>query len=125
MPYYAKHWQEYILCVLFKLALPLLPLILEAWITGTLSVKSLMISAAIYAISIGNSSRNKLLFGISVMVSIVFSVCFGLVVGGGDNKLPPYGEQLAMVTIIVVFFTAAIEMYTTYITKKYVCWDFN
>jgi len=120
---YIEKVQEYLLCIMFQLVLPLLPVAFELWLKNSLSEKSLMISVAIYAISIGNTSRNKLLFGFSVFISIIFSVCFGIVLGGGAS--PPNSVLSAEVSLGFIFLASAIERYTIHITEETKCWAFK
>lgn len=115
--------QEYLLCIMFQLLLPLLPLALEFWFKGVISEKSLMISVAIYAISIGSASQNKLLFGFTVIVSIIFSAFFGVVVGGGSS--PSHSVEVAEISLVAIFLASALEKYTIHITEETKCWTFK
>jgi len=117
-----KYWQEYLLCVLFQLLFPVLPILLEQWITGGISGKSLMLTTAIYSISVGNSSHEKLLFGLAVVISIIFAVNFGIVAGGSD---PLYKSGLAAtVCIFFLFLISLFEKYAVHVTEKKLYWKF-
>lgn len=114
-------FQEYGLCIMFHLFLPLLPVFLETWITGTVSSHSLLLCTAIYSIAIGNSSNSKLLFGFTILISIIFAVSFGIVAAGNDPLT--YGRESAMFTIAFLFCMSLIEKYRTYITEGKLFWN--
>ena len=116
--------EGYLLCIIFQLLLPLVPLLFEFWFSKGISGKSLMISVAIYAIAIGNTSKNQLFFGITIIISLIFSTIFGLLMGG-SSPLPPYSEILAAGCLIGVFLASCFERYAIYVTDKTPCWDFK
>lgn len=120
-PLIDEHKQEFYLCILFQLFLPLFPLLLELWVSGVISNRSLMISTAIYAISIGNASRHKIIFGICVIISMFFSVGFGAVIGGVVLK---YSMPVALITILSIFTMSVSEKHAVHIRDKVACWDF-
>jgi hypothetical protein len=72
-------FENFFTCLIFHMLLPLMPIGLEYIISDIISIKSITIAASMYSISIGISSRNFLLFGISIIISIVFAFAFGYV----------------------------------------------
>jgi hypothetical protein len=72
-------WSNYVLCLLFHLLLPLIPLLFEWLATRQITESSLTLTAALYAMTIGLSSRYKLSFGVALIISIVFAFGFGWV----------------------------------------------
>lgn len=113
--------QEYGLCILFHLVLPLLPIFLEKWISGAISSKSLLLCTAIYAVAIGNNSRYKLIFGISIIISFIFAVSFGVVAAGKASL--SYSEESAMLTLSLLFISSLIEKYGVHIVDGRTFWN--
>ncbi len=100
IPSVPKNIQNFGLSFIFIVILPLLPLFLELWCSSTISAKSLAIATAIYSVSIGVSSHDRLLFGFSIIISISFSVAFGHAVSTGNA--PAYGSILAGMAILCI-----------------------
>lgn len=115
--------EEYFLCMLFHLFLPLLPLALECWFLGKISSMSLMLTTSIYAISIGNSSKIKSLFGINIMLGLIFAAVFGGVMNGG--QVPHHSELFAKIAILCIFLSSSIERFSTHIIQGRAYWDFK
>ena len=116
--------RHYILCILFHTLFPLLPIIFEKWIAGSISSMSLLISAAIYSIMIGNESKDKLIFGVSIFASIILAVAFGAAargkIGANDNQQflyeqPVYSEEFALFSISCFFLVSILERFRTHI----------
>lgn len=119
------HWEEYLLCVLLHMALPFLPLLFELLFssTSTVSEKSLMLFSAMYALSIGLSSNSKLMFGFTVVISIFFSVAFGVVAGGGNSI--PNSEVYSYLALLGIFIVHGLERYNRHVIDQTPFWDFS
>lgn len=64
---------EFLTCIILHMLIPLLPLFLETWkMQGYPSDATLTITASMYSISIGLSSRNKAIFPLCFLISIFF-----------------------------------------------------
>jgi hypothetical protein len=75
--------EDYLLCVLFHLSLPLLPVGIEFFHSNfQISESSSTLTASIYTISIGISSRRRLMFGFGTILSLVFAVEFCITLAG-------------------------------------------
>jgi hypothetical protein len=120
---FSAHYQEYYLCILFRLVLPILPILFELWIIGSISSKSLMLTTAMYAISIGNASQYKLMFGLTIIIGIIFSMCFGIVASGSIPLL--HSEICAKISIVFIFLIASVEKYTMHVTDRIPFWNFR
>lgn len=79
IPGLPKHWQNFFGYLLLFMALPLLPLLLEALLTGSVTEQTLTLAAAMYTIGIGIASRSLALFALTVVSSIFFACLFGAV----------------------------------------------
>lgn len=116
---------EFITCLILHMLVPLLPLILEAWKTkGSPTEATLAITASMYSISIGLSSRNKAIFSLCLFISFLFSMAFGFVIGGTTESLPlvKFG---AIATIVLVFGIHACERYNKHVVECMPFWNFN
>ncbi len=114
-------YQEYGLCVLFHLVFPLVPMFLELWISGSISSKSLLLSTAIYAIAIGNSSRFRIMLGLCIFIAFIFCVLFGVVAAGAVS--PANGEISAKFTLIFLFLSTLAEKHGVHVSEGRFFWD--
>jgi hypothetical protein len=74
-------WQNYGASIVFVVLLPLLPVILEWIIVGSLAEESLLITASIYAAAIAIVSNNRITFGIGLAIAIIEAALYGYVYG--------------------------------------------
>lgn len=119
------HWEEYLLCVLLHMMLPFLPLLFELIFSKAhvVSDKSLMLFSAMYALSIGLSSSSKLMFGFTVVISIFFSVAFGVVAGGGNSI--QNSEIFSFIALVFIFLIHALERYNRHVIDQTPFWIFS
>jgi hypothetical protein len=108
--------QDFILCILLHLLLPLLPLGLELWITGRLGAKSVSLAAAMYSVSIGISSRSRALFGFAIAISLLYSMAYGFLVGGASGLR--YVEWVTGVGLALIFITHLLERYNRHVVER-------
>jgi len=116
IPGLPDYWENYLLCLLFHMLLPLLPLALELWQIGNVSEKSLTLAASMYSIAIGVSSRSQLFFGITIVISIILAVAYGIA-SGPQQPLPRSGT-FAFGSICTVFILHTLERYNRHIVDK-------
>lgn len=109
-------WQEYITCLLFHMLLPLLPLVFEFYYKDKISALSATLAAAMYCISIGLSSKNKVIFSISIMICIFYSVKYGSLLNVSDISTEDDGY--ALMVIIFMFITHAFERYNIHVADS-------
>lgn len=120
LPYY---WQDYLLCLLFHMALPFLPILLENIISSHVEAKSFMLFVAMYSLAIGISSSSPLLLGITISVSIFYSVFFG--VSSNGVELSHNVILSAWISLLFIFFTHALERYNKHIIDRTPFWSFS
>ncbi|MBK5073626.1 hypothetical protein I2492_09940 [Budviciaceae bacterium CWB-B4] len=116
---------EFLTCIILHMLVPLLPLILELWKThGTATDATLAITASMYSISIGLSSRNKAIFSFCIFISILFSMAFGFILSNAADSLPlvKYGS---FATILLVFGIHACERYNKHVVECVPFWNFS
>ena len=124
---------DFLTCIILHMLLPLLPLIIEFWKTkGEPSDATLAISASMYSIAIGMSSRNTAIFSIGVFVSILFSIVFGMLNGPiGSNSLNNatcclvHVRGASFFTMILIFIMHACERYNKHVVECIPFWDFG
>ncbi|OCH19087.1 hypothetical protein [Aliivibrio logei] len=117
------HWQDYFLCVLLHMLFPFFPLLMESLLTSNIQQNSLMLFAAMYPLSIGLSSDSKLLFGFTILISLFFSVAYGVVAASG-KPLANF-EVYAFISLIAIFTVHLLERYNKHVVDRTPFWAFN
>ena len=122
IPSIPVHMENFILSIMFQMLLPLFPLFFEYWQSGGIKAETLTLLAALFAVSIGVSSRSKMLFGISIIIGIIFSVAYGL----STNTSAPLvnSEYYAGGSIIIIFLIHAGERWNLHVIDKQPYWNF-
>ena len=109
-----RKWQNFILCMSLHVTLPLLPLGLELWFSGKVEAKSATLTAALYAMAIGSSSRNIALFGIGIVASFFFSAAFGFL--STQSRLAgAHTVSYSVIAFLVICHT--MERYRRHVTE--------
>lgn len=72
-------WSTFLACIVVHMTIPLIPLGLERYIENTLSEKSIVITAAMYAIALGISSRWMWFVFTAFALSLIYSSLFGYI----------------------------------------------
>lgn len=116
LPGIPKHVQEYALCILLHLLLPFLPLLIEYGVQGRVEQKTLLLFLAIYPLAIGVTSQSKLMFGVTVVIGLVFSAFFGLASGG--IKLSDFTSNTAYFCLAAVVLIHALERYNRHVADR-------
>lgn len=116
---------EFCTCIILHMLVPLLPLFLEMWkMKGWPTEATLSITASMYSISIGLSSRNKAIFSLCLFISFLFSMAFGFVLSSPHDSLPAV-KFCAFVTILLVFGIHACERYNKHVVECNPFWNFS
>ena len=115
IPGLPDYWENYFLCMLLHMLLPLLPLGLEFWQKATVGEKSLTLAAAMYTIAVGVSSRSRLIFGLTVSASIIYAVAYG--VSSAEETLPASGA-VAWCGILAAFLLHGLERYNRHVVDR-------
>jgi len=115
IPGIPRHWQQFGLSILWVLMFPALPLLLELGFTGRVRPETLLLTGAIYPVSISASSSSPLLLGISLMVSVLLAVAYGRATVGA---VPPWTMTLAVVSICAVFVVHGLERYNKHVLSR-------
>ncbi len=123
LPGIPEHIQEYLLCILFHLLFPFLPLLVERIVLGHVEDKTLLLFLAVYPLSIGVSSRSRLLFGITVVICLIFSTLFGL--ASGKIEMSRTGSQIGYICLLAVMLIHACERYNRHVADRQPFWEFG
>lgn len=119
----SSKWQHFIFCFFVQLILPLMPLCIEFWIKGTITDQTLSISAAMYSISIGVSTKNLGLLGVSIFSAMAFSSVFGYTISGNNMHFSVTAP--AIITIIAFMVIHATERYKRHVRDGELFIDFG
>lgn len=109
-------WSNYIFCLALHMVLPLSPLIIEVVIRANHipSIQTMSVTTSLYAIAIGLSSRNIALFGICLLIGILFSIFFGITVATTNYDANSHYWPF-VVCLSCVFITHACERYNRHV----------
>lgn len=124
IPALPDEWGDYLTCILLHMLLPLLPLLIEAWLKGTPSESTAAITASMYSIAIGLSSRNKAMLGLCIVISIIFSVVFGVSSASQASQLSDV-KFWSGVSIFSVFLIHCFERYNRHVVDCIPFWEFS
>ncbi len=76
----SRQWEQYSLCLFLHLMWPSAPIALEWMLTGVVKPVSLTLTAFMYAVGLGISSRNPLNSYLSLVAGVIIAVFFGFAV---------------------------------------------
>jgi hypothetical protein len=113
-PQVAKEWQQFLVCLLLHMMLPLSPLLIEQIIQGYVSPTTFYVAITIYALAIGTSSRNVLLFIICVIIGVSSAAVFGIAVGRGYNSVSYMWGHMALLGVFAIH---ALERYNRHVVE--------
>jgi hypothetical protein len=133
-------WDNFILSILLIGIVPLLPILIELAVTRKIGEGSLMITTAIYNVTIAISSNSKLTFGLFLVTSLVEVAIYGSVASSDSANLK-YGEVIGikisssssmalsdnpffMLAIAVPFLTFAWERYSRHVRNREEVFEF-
>lgn len=131
----AGPWTSFLVAVQFLLLFPLLPLGAELLFTGKVTVASLTLVTATYAISLATASRNLMFWASSFMFGVIFSALYGWASAPGNRFDPAYrldagplagrGALWGPVIVILGLFTVHLgERFIRHVQKKEVFPEF-
>ena len=89
------------------------------------TIETITLTAAIYAITIGTSSNNLGLFGISIVLSVLFASIHGIEFALEESLKPELSHWGSLICIFFIFFTNAIERFIRHVIYKETFVDFK
>jgi len=123
IPALPEEWGDFFTCILLHMLLPLLPLLIELWLKGAPTDGTSAITASMYSIAIGLSSRNKAMLGLCILISIIFSVVFGIVSASQTSQLSDV-TLWSSISIFSVFLLHCFERYNRHVVDCIPFWEF-
>jgi len=125
IPGLPSYWQNYALCLIFHLLLPLVPILSETVFAGSVRVSTLYLTASLYGLTLGSSAHSRLLFGAGVVISLLLAGAFGWAASlemKHVTTLP--GTTVPLIVILVLFVIHALERYNRHIVDRAPYWEF-
>ena len=77
-----------------------------------------------YSLSIGLSSKSKVLFAFCLICGVMFSIVFGAD-STVDSTIFPYEKYISIVVLVLIFFVHAAERYNTHVVDRIPFLDFS
>lgn len=125
----SPEWEQYALCLFFLLLWPLAPLALEKLLTGRLAPTSMTLTAFMYAVGLGISSRNAGISYLSLAAGVLVAVFFGFAVHVGSSEhrsedlafiagTDKLFGRLSLASMALLFIPHAIERYNRHVADK-------
>lgn len=123
-------WENYLLCVVFHLCVPVIPLFFEWSFTGRIREASLLLVVSCYVVALGVSSVSRLYFGVAMVFGMLFAAIYGNEVGRQAVAVPgtvPAGEAQgflvgasgwAVLTLAAFAIAHAVERYGRHVVRK-------
>jgi len=115
IPGIPSEWQNFLFCLALHVTLPLLPLGIEWWFSGAVGEKSAVLTAAMYSLAIGLSSRNIALFGLGLIQGLIFSAAFGFLAKNPHLNQADFASYIAIAIIMIVHI---IERYNRHVVDQ-------
>lgn len=103
-------WQDFLVCIALHMLLPLLPLLLEWWFAKHVEAKSITLTAALYSMAIGLSSRHVALLGIGILFGFTFAATSGHL----STEPAPGLEHVGVISGVAIAF-----MFVWHIIERY------
>jgi|TARA_B110000908_G_scaffold171816_1_gene236027 hypothetical protein len=113
--------QDFWISIFLHLILPLMPLFIEFNYTSFVSVRSLTMTASIYAFSIGVSSRNKATLALCILIGLLNAGNYGSTIKTSkemiNNTTYDFLNAGAFWLIILIFGIHAVERFNRHISE--------
>ncbi len=112
------NYQSFLASIALHQILPLMPLFIEFTYLGHVTDKSLTMTSAIYAFSIGVSSRSQATLGLCMLIGILMSASYGAIEQYPKESYPKFYNFLSFWLILVVFLIHLIERFRRHINEN-------
>ncbi len=122
--------QHFILSILFFLILPLFPLLIDGiYNNGIIRERSLTLAASIFTITKGVSSKEPLVFGLTLIIGIFLVAIYGTIPKDAMVSFKPSLEIFTIrpqtLIIFAVIIAQSCERYTIHILNNQPFFEFN
>ena len=92
-----------------------MPLGLERWFSGHIEAKSAVLTAAMYSLAIGLSSRSILIFGLAIVSGFAFSAAFGFL---SKTPILENADTASYAAIVFISIFHTMERYNRHVVDK-------
>lgn len=92
--------QDWFVFVLYRLLLPMLPLVMVFWVEGAVDKSTLALAAWMYSVAMGAFGRNAVVFALSLLVASPLGLAF-LLAEAGSGPLPGGGYVPAGIILLM------------------------
>lgn len=124
IPEIPENWQNFGVCLIFHLGFPLFPILMEFVFASKVQASSLAITTAIYAITIGGSSKSLLQFIVGIAVGLFFSSLFGFV-SSGNVPQSLNTELVSFIFMIFIALAQIVERYNRHVINQEIFFVFR
>lgn len=112
----SKHVQNFLAALILAIFLPLVPLIMDAWHFKALSITVVTLTAAMYGVSIGISSNNAAIFGLGIILGLIFSMAYGMSLA--DPKSLTDCADWGIIAIGAMVLCHGVERFNRHVSKR-------
>lgn len=102
--------------IVFAVAFPVAPLVLELSINGSISDQTMLISAIMYASAIAVQSSSVAVFAVGFVASLGLAVPYGISMAAGN--VSPTVYNLAVITMIVFAIAHTFQRYEQHVILR-------
>jgi len=124
IPSIPEEWDDFLICILLHMSFPLLPLLIEYLLRSAITDETCAITTSMYSIAIGLSSKNKLMFASCIIVSVIFSVIFGMISVSQSFSLN-HVKTASLISIFCIFLVHCCERYNRHVVDCVPFWEFS
>ena len=111
------YWQQFLVCVLFHFLLPLLPLVALWFMDQHITEQEFLLTAAIYILAIGTSSKSKLILALSIVIAMLFTAACGRHVVA-NSVIPISEKMLTVIAFVAVIIPHLFERYNRHVVLR-------
>jgi hypothetical protein len=114
--------ENFLLSVLAFHVVPLLPIAIELLVTGAISNSSLVITTAIYSAGMMATSRQPVLIGLYIIISILEISLFGALTVNQKMSMG-YTLHFTIICLLFVLLSQLIERWSLHVLRFVPFWD--
>ena len=116
-------WENFGVCILLQIILPLLPILLEHCFTKEIQTTSLFISASLYSVAIGTSSKRIFIFSLSLVVLVTLAISYSFLMNDKTDDSTYSQITIGLISILLLFYL--FERFTIHVINKSPFFNFN
>lgn len=113
---------QWLVCVIINLALPVLPLAVEFFITDRITTVNMLLTASIYSITTGVVSKNAVVAASSIAISFFYTGMFGSAI---KESVGNVNDCYALWVVAIMFLTNAALKFQYHVVELRAYTDFS